>query len=154
VSATVELAQPLDPRQRLGPGNATVAVLPDSTPVKVVSVLPKPLDDSLHAPPPARPDTAAADTSAAPAPGPGARRQGAPGPTATVSSRPPLSNRLVVRVREPWKPGGRYAIEVRGVRNVTGTAGDVRGTLAVPDRTAGDSVPPRPPSDSLAPAEE
>lgn len=159
VSATVELAQPLDPRQRLGPGSATVAVLPDSTPVKVVSVLPKPLDDSLHAPPPPKPDTAAADTAAAdtaaaPAPGPGARRQGAPGPTATLSSRPPLSNRLVVRVREPWKPGGRYAIEVRGVRNVTGTTGDVRGTLAVPKRTAGDSVPPGPPSDSSAPAEE
>ena len=44
----------------------------------------------------------------------------------------------------PWKPGGRYAIEIRGVRNISGTAGDVRGTLVVPERVARDSL-----SDSL-----
>jgi hypothetical protein len=66
---------------------------------------------------------------------------------------------LVVRVRQPWKPGGRYAVEVRGVRNVTGITGDVRGTLAVPERPArdttkaGDSLRTRAPSDTL-PADE
>ncbi|MBA3258388.1 MAG: Ig-like domain-containing protein, partial [Gemmatimonadales bacterium] len=33
LSAAIELAQPLDPRLRLLPGNATVSVLPDSTPL-------------------------------------------------------------------------------------------------------------------------
>lgn len=145
VSATVELAQPLDPRLRLEPKHASVSVLPDSTPVTVVSVLPKPLDDSLNARPTvkpdsaAKPDTTARDTTRALRP----------------PSRPPLTDRLVVRVRQPWKPGGRYAVEVRGVRNVTGTTGDVRGTLAVPERPArdtaqtGDSLRTGAPSDTL-----
>ncbi len=158
LSATVELAQPLDPRLRLEPRNATVSLLPDSTPVAVVSVLPKPVDDSLHARTPARADTTKADTAAADttrAPGqPPARAQAAP-----VSTRPPLSNRLVVRVREPWRAGGRYAVEIRGVRNVTGTSGDVRGTLVVPDRAARDSLRAgadslQRRSDSLPPSQE
>lgn len=164
LSAAIELAQPLDPRLRLEPGSATVYVLPDSTPLTVVSVLPKPLDDSLNAPRPEKPDSAAgdttgADTTAAPAGRPGARREGRPAAAAPLTSRPPLSNRLVVRVREPWKPGGRYALEVRGVRNVSGTTGDVRGTLAVPepgarDSLARDSLPSDSASDSLSAEDE
>jgi hypothetical protein len=145
VSANLELSQSLDPRLKLQPRNASVWVLPDSNPVKVVSVLPKPLDDSLHAQQPAKPDTARKAPAA-----PGARRPARPEPGGgQVTGRPPLSNRLVVRVASPWKPGGRYAIEVRGVRNVSGTSADVRGTLAVPERGAQDSLKSVTPRDTL-----
>jgi hypothetical protein len=158
LSANIELSQPLDPRLKLLPRNASVWVLPDSNPVKVVSVLPKELDDSLNARETAKRDTTKADTTRkarqAPAPPggrPAAGRQ--PAQPAQPPSRPPLSNRLVVRVATPWKPGGRYAIEVRGVKNVTGTTGDVRNTLVVPERVARDSLKSATPPDTLKEAE-
>jgi Big-like domain-containing protein len=145
VSASLELSQSLDPRLKLQPRDASVWVLPDSNPVKVVSVLPKPLDDSLHAQQPAKPDSAGKAPAA-----PGARRPARPEPGGgQVAGRPPLSNRLVVRVASPWKPGGRYAVEVRGARNVSGTSGDVRGTLVVPERGARDSLKSATPRDTL-----
>jgi hypothetical protein len=146
-SAIIELSQPFAPGLRLRPGDATVALLPDSTPVPVRSILPKPLDDSLNAKPVPRPDSAAA-----PAPAP--RRPEPTRPQSTrVASRPPLSDRLVLRVQRRWSPGARYAVTVRGLRNVTGVAGEGRGTLAVPEKPAPtDSARARP--DSAAPAEE
>jgi hypothetical protein len=148
LSAIIELSQALAPGLRLRPGDASVALLPDSTPVPVVSLLPKPLDDSLNARPVPKPDSAAA-------PGPAPRR---PVPTPAkptgVATRPPLSNRLVLRVRRAWTPGARYAVTVGGLRNVTGVAGEGRGTLAVPERPApGDSARVLPDS-AVAPAEE
>ncbi|HEX6104670.1 MAG TPA: Ig-like domain-containing protein [Gemmatimonadales bacterium] len=163
VSAVIELSQPLAPGLRLQPRDASLLVLPDSTPAPVTSILPKPLDDSLHAkavPP--------ADTTA-PAPVQGRRPAvpGAPRPgQATAPGRPPLSDQLVLRVPRPWSPGARYAIVVRGLRNVTGVVGEGRGTLVVPERGAPDSLRGGPdslrgPADSLreppepaAPAEE
>jgi hypothetical protein len=60
----------------------------------------------------------------------------------------------VVRVARPWQPNGRYEVEIRGVRTVSGVTGDVRGGLTVkpvpkPDSTAvkGDSAAAR--ADSL-----
>lgn len=143
LSATITLAQSLAPGLRLQPGDASVALLPDSTPVPVASILPKPLDDSLHAKPAAAPDSAAAPGRApAPAPRPGAGRPVAPAaPAARAPSRPPLSEQLVLRVRRSWSPGARYAVTVRGVRNVTGVTGEIRGTLVVPERPApGDTL--------------
>jgi hypothetical protein len=155
LSANIELSQSLDPRLRFQPRNASVWILPDSNPVRVVSVLPKELDDSLHARQAAKQDTTKADTTQkarrAPAP-PGARRPARVEP-AQPPSRPPLSNRLVVRVATPWKPGGRYAIEVRGVKNVSGTTGDVRNTLVVPERVARDTLKGAMPPDTLKEAE-
>ncbi len=40
VSASIELTQPLDPRQRLQPAAVRLSLLPDSAQVKVVSILP------------------------------------------------------------------------------------------------------------------
>jgi hypothetical protein len=139
VSATVSFSQMLDPRQRLTPRDARLRLLPDSIPVAIASLLPKPADDSLNRRTPA-PDTSAADTL-------GARDSVAPGrrpiqgprgraPTNQVlTSRPPLFDRLVLRVPRPWSPGGRLVLEIRGVRNVTGVAGTAVGVLAVPERT-------------------
>jgi hypothetical protein len=151
VSAAVEFTQPLDPRQRLQLSAVRVSLLPDSTPVRMASVLPRPMDDSLNAKRPVEPDSAKADTTAAPRqpPAPGARPRG-PRPAAEkLTSRPPLTDQLVIRPAAPWRPGGRYTVEIRGVRNVTGVAGDVVGTLAVPERPPRDSLAA--PADSLKP---
>nr|MBA3522369.1 carboxypeptidase regulatory-like domain-containing protein [Gemmatimonadales bacterium] len=148
VSATVELTQDLDPRQRLGASAATLRLLPDSSPVPVLSVLPKPVDDSLHQRATTLPDSAApSDSVGRAAPDsqparlrPGARpaRQAQAGPA--LSERPPLTDRLVLRVPRPWAPGARLALEIRGVRNITGVPGNVVGTVAVPERPARDSL--------------
>jgi hypothetical protein len=149
VSATIELSQPIDPRTRLAPGSAIVALLPDSSPVPVVSLLPKPVDDSLHAAAAARPDSLRPDSlqadslqaDTAPAPGrrPGVRaRAGAQ--NQPLTGRPPLADRLVVRVARAWTPGAKYAITLRKLRNVTGVAADAVGTLVVPERQAADSA--------------
>jgi hypothetical protein len=42
----------------------------------------------------------------------------------------------VLRAAQAWKPDGRYALEIRGVRNVSGVAGDVTGVLTVPKAPA------------------
>jgi hypothetical protein len=57
-----------------------------------------------------------------------------------LTTRPPLTDKLVVRVARPWTPGGRYEVEIRGVRNVTGVAGEVRGGFTVPKPSAADST--------------
>ena len=147
-SAVVELTQPLDPRQRIQLSAVRVSMLPDSTPVRIASVLPRPVDDSLHAKRPATPDSAAADSAARPeqpaAPGARPARRAV---LEKLSGRPPLTDQLVLRPVQPWRPGARYVVEIRGVRNVTGVAGDVVGTLVVPERAARDSLAA--PADSL-----
>jgi hypothetical protein len=147
VSASVELTQPLDPKQRLQPSAVRLSLLPDSTAVRVVSILPKPLDDSLHGRRVSETDTTARDTAAArdttvpagrPGARPGARRQVA----AQLTSRPALSSQLVLRTTVPWRSGARYTVEIRGVRNVTGVPGDVVGTLVIPEPPVRDTLAP------------
>ena len=143
VSAAAEFTQSLDPRQRLQVSAVRVSLLPDSTPVRIASVLPRPMDDSINAKRTATPDSARADTTAAPRrpPVPGARPPVRREAVEPLTSRPRLTDQLVLRPAAPWRPGARYTVEIRGVRNVTGVAGDVVGTLVVPER---------PPRDSLA----
>jgi hypothetical protein len=173
-SASIELSQSLAPGLRIAPNQVTVRTLPDSTPIRVTSVLPKPLDDSLNRrAAPARDttarDTTRRDTTAADTTRRGGRRgivEVGPGrPRARtelepLTSRPPLTDRLILRVPQPWKPEGKYEVEIRGVRSVSGVTGDVRGGMTVkpvapPDTTAGrgaDSLKRRPPrsgADSL-----
>jgi hypothetical protein len=145
VSATVSFSQMLDPRQRLTPRDARLRLLPDSTPVAIASLLPKPVDDSLNRRT-AAPDTTAADSLAedslppAGRPGPQPRGQGE---NRVLTSRPPLFDRLTLRVPRPWAPGSRLVLEVRGVRNVSGVAGTAVGVVAVPERpktTPGDTT--------------
>ena len=146
-SAVIAMSQDLDPRQRLTPEAVTVRSLPDSTPVRVVSLLPKSVDDSLHRPAGAPRDTTADTTKQArpgiaeveEAPAPGARGR-APAELKPLTSRPPLSDRLVLRVQQPWKPEGKYEVEIKGVRNVSGVAGDVKGGWTVGKPAAPDST--------------
>jgi hypothetical protein len=151
VKATVTFSQKLDPRQRLSGRDVSLRLLPDSTPVAVSSLLPQPVDDSIHGTPsPAEDSTAGVDTSrAGRRVAPGARGQAAREPK---PSRPPLYDRLVLRVPKPWAPGSRLALEVRGVKNVTGVAGNAVGVVAVPEKPKvepTDSMKVGQPGDSL-----
>lgn len=173
-SASIELSQSLAPGQRIAPSQVTVRTLPDSTPIRVTSVLPKPLDDSLNRrATPARDttarDTTRRDTTAADTTRPGGRRGVIePGPgrprgrteLEPLASRPPLSDRLILRVPQPWKPEGKYEVEIRGLRTVSGVTGDVRGGMTVKPVAAADTTtapgadslkrtPPRTGADSL-----
>ena len=147
VSATVTFSQKLDPRQRLAPKDVRLRLLPDSVPV-VASILPAPADDSIHGRAPRPDSTAVADSMVADTMPvrrkPGAAQPNRPAAENQLTARPPLNERLVLRVPRPWRPGSRLVLEIRGVRNVTGVVGDAVGVVAVPEKKA---TPP--PSHSL-----
>ena len=166
VSATLEFTQMLDPRQRFDTSKVRIRILPDSTPVRVVSLLPQRLDDSLHAPARTARDTTGRDTTGrdtlradttARRPPPAdttersraGRRQleqaagklrGQAAAAAPLTTRPPLFDNLVVRVAQPWKPEAKYDVEIVNLRNVTGVAGSAHAALTVPRRAAADSL--------------
>jgi hypothetical protein len=62
---------------------------------------------------------------------------------APLRTRPPLFDRLVVRLRQPLRDSARYVFLVNGVRSVAGTAGSARGVLII--------EPPRAPADTAKP---
>ena len=146
LKATLTFSQKLDPRQRLGVKDVTLRLLPDSTPVAVASILPQQLDDSLYGRRARAADSAlVGDSAAAPDTVRGQRRNPPPARARAVAeapkaSRPPLFDRLVLRVPRPWAPGARLVVEVRGVRNVSGVAGLAVGVLAVPEAPKPDSA--------------
>lgn len=163
VSALVELNQFLDPRQRLAVSAASLLLLSDSTPIKVVSILPKPLDDSLNAKAPSVADTTtkdttgAKDTTARERPGirevrPEDRTRARDAANQPLTNRPRLSDQLVLRVAQPWRPEAKYELELKGVRSVSGVRGDVKGVLAIPKREVRDTL--KAANDSLAPAKD
>jgi len=175
VSATLGFATPLDPFQRLDSSAASVRKLPDSTAVTVVALvrqtaatgvrpdtsllrrLPAPADTGAVKPRPRRADT----TGVRPPALPGAAADSAHRPAAM--QRPALSDHLVLRVAEPWHAGDRFVIDLTGLRTVSGTSGDTRGVLAIPepkaaptrggpgaaDSVRGDSLKVRQKTDSL-----
>jgi hypothetical protein len=146
VKATATLTQKLDPGQRLTTRDVSLRLLPDSIPVAVSSILPQPLDDSLHGRRVAPEDSLAAGDSVAPRDTTRAARRNVPAPRGRAPaesvkpSRPPLNDRLVVRVPRPWKPGSRLVLEIRGVKNVTGVPGTAVGVIAVPERPKADTT--------------
>jgi hypothetical protein len=154
VKATIAFSQHLDPRQRFTPRDVRLRLLPDSTPVAVASLLPKPLDDSVNATRAPADSVAARDSAGRPDTSRAGRRIAPPGRPAAnepKASRPPLYDRLVLRVPRPWAPGARMVLEIRGVKNVTGVAANVVGVVAVPEApkiAPGDSARRRQPGDT------
>ena len=65
---------------------------------------------------------------------PGAPFPGAAGKEPVKLSRPPLSDRLVVRLGTPVQPGTHYLVEVNDVKNVTGVLGSPKAGFEVPKR--------------------
>jgi Bacterial Ig-like domain len=144
MKATLTFSQKLDPRQRFGTGDVRLRLLPDSTPVTVSSLLPQPIDDSVYRKRAQGADSAAVQDSTA-RPDTLRRRPGAPSQRGRAAeqpklSRPPLYDRLILRVPKPWAPGSRLVVEVRGVRNVNGVADTAVGVLAVPEAPKADSA--------------
>jgi hypothetical protein len=150
VSATVTFSQKLDPRQRLTPGDVRLRLLPDSVPVTVASILPGPVDDSLHRRTTGRDSTLSIDsltadtTRKAPRRKPAPAQPGRPATPPPAPTRPPLYDRLILRVPRPWSAGSRLVLEVRGVKNITGVPGNPVGVVAVPEKK-----PETAPADSL-----
>ena len=146
-SATVTLSQPLDPAQRVAPSAVSVRVLPDSAPVPVTSLLPPAADDSAFG-------RSAADTTARRAGDTTAARQAidtsgarkaadTTGKVAPVKpARPALFDRLVLRIQGRWRPGARYVVTIRGLRNVNGVAADATAGLAIPAPPPAVAAPP------------
>jgi hypothetical protein len=138
VSATVTFSQKLDPRQRLSPRDARLRLLPDSVPVAIASILPKPVDDSLNRK--ATPaDTGVTEDTLGIADTTRVRGRVGPrvpgaAPSQPLTSRPALFDALTLRVPRPWAPGARLVLELRGVRNVSGVAGNPVGVVPVPER--------------------
>ncbi|HSE67222.1 MAG TPA: Ig-like domain-containing protein, partial [Gemmatimonadales bacterium] len=149
VSATIAFTQPLDPRQRFDSLKVLLRELPDSTPVRVASLVPKPVDDSLQLLVRARidslrADSIARDTAAARADTSGGKKPKALPPPAPVrlpsrpspgaadstalkqllAQRPALFDKLVIRVDSALKPGGKYVVDMPGIRNVNGVASE------------------------------
>jgi hypothetical protein len=151
LSAVITFSQPLDPGQRFDAAAVRVVLLPDSMPVAVVSLLPKPQHDSLYRPPPTAAD------SVAPKPLQAREAPGALRADSVPPSRLPLVTTLLLRVAEAWTPGATYVIEIDSVRNANGAAANIRGPLEVPkpkvDSTAmsPDSTTPRPPAGDSVP---
>jgi hypothetical protein len=178
LSLGLNFSQQLDPYQRLPADSVRVRLLPDSVPVPVLAILPRGAFDTAF--PPAR-DSAriAADSAAARADSlradsvararaaggiriPGAERRGTPLPDTTgtgpLRTKPPLFDKLYVRLGTRLVPGSRYVIDVHGIRSVSGIVGTPRGVVLVPvprapARTAPtDSTRLRPaPADSIKP---
>ena len=130
LSASLTFTQPLDPKQRFTPGAVHVLLLPDSIRVEVVSLLPKAEHDSLYAPPPPPVDTTAPKPAPKPLPLP--KQAPATHADSVRPSREPLATVLLLRVREAWRPGARYVVQVDSMRNANGAVADARGPLEIP----------------------
>jgi hypothetical protein len=150
ITARLTFSAPLDPAQPLDSLVLRVLALPDSTPVKItrlyssadydsVAARERAIADSIRAandttkkaaPPPQKDTTADTTARAVPV---------APKPAADTSAlrallrmRPVPQDRIVVRVATPFKPEGKYYIEVRGARNLNGARADGHTVLVVP----------------------
>jgi hypothetical protein len=103
--------------------------------------------DTAAAVPPAPPGPT--DTTRIPGQPPPRRVIGARAPgrdtsaLAPLRTRPPLFDRLVVRMRQPLRDSARYVFLVNGVRSVAGTVGSARGVLLIePPRARADTTKP------------
>ena len=146
LKATITLSLPLDPTQPAESLGFSLLTQKDSLPVPYLSLLPKPLDDSLARSRQASRDSTEADTTAGaakPARPAKPRPPRAPVDTAPpppekaqadsiLRSRPALYDKLVLRVERPFVPESRYLIQIRGLRSVAGVTGDAVGVLAIP----------------------
>jgi hypothetical protein len=150
ITARLTFSAPLDPAQPLDSLALRVLALPDSTPVKVTRLYSSANYDSLAARERAVADSirAANDTTKKAVPPPkkdttadttGRVAPVAPKPAVDTSAlrallrlRPVPQDRIVVRVETPFKPEGKYYIEVRGARNLNGARADGHTVLVVP----------------------
>jgi hypothetical protein len=179
-SVILTFNQPIDPLQPFDSVRVRVVALPDSTPVPVTALRTRALDDTLRARAKALADSLRADSlaklrpdsakkkPAAPPPapvipaGPGRRQAVDSAMLKLIASRPPLPDRLVLRLGAPLVPAGKYYVTIAGVRNANHVAGssgigfqvakappkpatDTTRTPADSAHAGADSLPPAPP---------
>ena len=154
LSLALTFSQQLDPWQRLPSDSVRVRLLPDSTPVPVLGILPRgPFDtafapaggvdtakaraDSLRARTDSiRADSAARAREAAALRIPGAERRPVRVPDTTgtgpLRTKPPLFDKLFVRLSRRLPPGSRFVVDVNGVKTVSGVVGTARGVGQIP----------------------
>lgn len=133
VSATLTFSQPLDPRQVFDTSMVRVRKLPDSTAVAIRGLFTTAARDSMRQTerPVAPRDTTHADSARVRPRDSVPIAPPRPGATVQRASRLPLYNSLVLVAAAPWDSGGKYVIDIRGIRNVNRVAADARNVLAV-----------------------
>jgi hypothetical protein len=161
--AMLTLSQPIDPFQSLDSVKATLRLQSDSSEIPVLALRTPERDDTIQRKARERADsiriandtTIKKDTTArakpvAPAPAPAPPVPGARKPKvdleadSIIKSRPPLSNRLVLRTQQPLKADTKYLVELRELRSAAGrTIAETRQVLVMP------KAPPPVPVDSL-----
>jgi hypothetical protein len=154
LSLVLTFSQQLDPYQRLPADSVRVRLLPDSVPVPVLAILRRGAYDTAFAPVravdttraradsiKAREDSIRADSiarareaSALRIPGAERRRAVTPDTTGTgpLRSKPPLFDKLYVRVSRRLAPGSKYVVDVQGIKSVSGVVGAARGVAQIP----------------------
>lgn len=140
--------QKLSPSQALDSTMVRIWLLPDTTEVPVVSLLPAAKHDSLYRAPGAARRAGADTVGKAGVDSAVKARADTAGPTRltrpAAPTRPALSDKLSVRLAVPLIPGASYTVLVRGVQNASGVAADsTRAGFKVPERpkpTARDSL--------------
>ena len=174
ISVAVQFNQQLNPFQLISADSVRVRRLPDSTDLGVEAVLSKERYDSVFAPKPKNAaDSAAADSarikvradsvradSVARADSvrrarqaefaPGGRRRNEIQPraqeNAPLKTKPPLSDRLLIRLKGALVPGTKYLVQMLGVQNVSGVKGKAVLGFEVPvvkvDSAKADSTKP------------
>jgi hypothetical protein len=159
ISIVVTFTQQLDPYVLPSADSVLLRLLPDSVPVKVLAILPQAIYDTAFgqrrreelprspadsARARARADSLRADSvradsarRAAEIRIPGAERRRQQGRDSTrlgvLKTRPPLFDKLVIRVAERLKPGGGYVLTIRGLRSVNRIAATVEGGVKIPE---------------------
>lgn len=165
VSVMATFNAQLDPYQTISADSVRVRLLPDSIDLKVVAIVTKERYDSIYNKPPAKKDTAKVDSVAIKARADSlaradsvaradsirraavaarrAKRDSAKvipvrrdeGP---LKTKPPLFDKVVIRLDTTLKPGAKYAVEMKGVRSVSGVPGRAILGFQVPE----DKPPP------------
>ena len=158
LAALVQFTLPLDPQQTVDTSSVRLLALPDSTPVAIRSILTQRVDDSLHAPVRTPSDSGMRVDSVAlkqkptpfrppPLPVLPPTKVDTSGLGALLQQRPPLSDKLVLRVESNFVPGTRYFLQFMGIRNANGVAADPSSGFTVPEKPAVPALP-----DTLHPA--
>ncbi len=155
----IQLTQSIDPYQSLDTTNVRLFLLPDSTPVAVSSFRPRPVDDSLVTRAKAVADSGRAPPvvppPAAPPRGQLVRAQEPIDSTAIklAQTRPPLGDRLVLRLVVPMTAEAKYTFQALGLRTLGGVVGNPVSGFGAPkpppprastDTTRSDSTAPLP----------
>jgi len=158
LSLVLTFSLQLDPWQRLPPDSVRVRLLPDSTPVPVLGILPRGAFDTTFAPAGgvdtararadslrARADSIRADSiararEAAALRIPGAERRPIRVPDTTgtgpLRTKPPLFDKLYLRLSRRLPPGTRFVVDVHGLKTVSGVVGTARGVGQIPAAVA------------------